>query len=1845
MAPVFTLLFLIFVNAAHAQYELDPTPPIDRSINNNAEQTSEFSLDKEPTGIVKGLVHVVSGAYSDSEVDLALPGQADPLFLQRFSGNNRSWSGSPYDELFGKTWKLNHSHEVGFSTVEDEKTKTTKLYATFIENGAFKTKYEGSAPEKKDKTPPSQFRQINHLGKTNCSMGFISGQTNLKNRIVTRDKEVKVLTGAGSEFYFKNRTEKQKVHPDYYACAKEKRPSGNWLTYEYDEKGRLAEIKVLNRLKKAISTVKFSYYFDDKSDPRVIAKTDDDRKVTYHLIKKKNADNIHDFQLKRVERPQYPTVSYFTESGKAGKKYPNGRFVQAEFYKEGKNDVEGVSVKLEPFDERIGKVKLLKTPSGVDQKPITTHRFFYHGNYKVIDKLNKKFIDGTTGVHDILGRKTDYHYDTSLRIDRVMRFQDNTPYSVERLFWGKDQNEANLIARTIEDHTGDKHFCRYYQYDGHGNVLEEQMFGNLTGRNTIGIGIQSDGTPLKNGCEYFQKSYSYSEDGFNLMLSEDDGRKKTTYEYYPQSNLLKAKFLWNNFGICQREFYTYDDSGSLILEIIDDGATSDSKNLQGVTERHIKHITNTSIGLPHIIEEAFLDHRTHRETFLKKTINTHDRCGNMIRQDVYDANQKLAYSLHWEYDDAGRITREVDALGHVIDRWYDDNGNFIKEQGPNPHYHRQYTYDYCDRLIKSEDVHSNGLRLSKSHRYNALGEKIGSTDIYGNETTYDYDSQGRIATIHYPPVSDENGRVTYPIERFTYNILGYVASKTDPRGNTTSTAYTLRGDPCLINYPDGSMERFEYAIDGLLEKFYAKNGSITIYKRDFLGRPILTETYSPSGELLSSRSAAYSTFHLLSETDESGLVTNFQYDGAGRLSLKCSGEQKVAYQYDALGRLSKTLEYFGYGDSDYIVKAKEYDLLDRIIEERVEDSKHLILKKVNYGYDNDGNCSEIIAYNQAGSAVTLTSYNAYHEPEMVIDSEGNCTKTIFHYSYRNSSNQGVACHEVIDPLGNMTFTVFDALGRVAEISKKNSMGEAIQKEEYLYDAAGNRCKTIQTVYTPEKKKKKQVVQWVYDCLNRVITCIEGVDTEDQRETKTIYNLVGQKERIVKPSGVSLHHRYDALNRLTLLEASDRSLAYQYIYDRNNNLIRVDNLVDGSSTSKCYDSNNRLVEETLSNGLKVQTAYDRLDRPIRVTLQDGSSIAYDYQSCFLKTVRRLRPTGEESYRHEYLEYDLSGNVLSSRMIGNAGLSTNTYDLKNRIAAIAMDQWSEALTYDSAGNLKACSYDDSVGNIRCEYQYDDLYQLIYEKDDVEHNYVCDSNYNRVSKDGVNAKLNGLNQLLADGEKTFKYDLNGNMILKVADGRTTSYCYDALDRLIEVKDSGQQTIYQYDELNRRMSKSSENNQERFLYLGQNEIGSFDKKGIATCLRVLGNGKGAEIGAAVAIELHGTAYATVHDHNGNVRSLVHAGNGKVEESYRYSAYGEESLFDKHGNNIDLSANPWRFASKRFDAETGFVYFGRRYYDSEQGRWVTADPIGYEAGPNLYAYVMNNPLTHIDLYGLYHLPNATSFGSRISSFFGRISSMVSSFLRLPGRVIEYVGRNWVPIPLLRDGIEATGRFFSGRSMSGYVPSFKIHSGNFSTDNGTEMDGVRVTMSNGIATSFKEMKARCESLAEELGVKVHYHWNASKGFIYDAIEQLCVKLGIPTNATRQLEENFNQQKIGMGGKGDIWHLAHSQGGSMTDFVAPRVMGNPDINMRVYSMGSATAIAPNKFDRVRNFVCLADPVPFCMDPIGTLKGFLNNSVSILPLQGPFWKAHHYDGETYKSARRQFIDDFRDAYGKP
>jgi RHS repeat-associated protein len=73
----------------------------------------------------------------------------------------------------------------------------------------------------------------------------------------------------------------------------------------------------------------------------------------------------------------------------------------------------------------------------------------------------------------------------------------------------------------------------------------------------------------------------------------------------------------------------------------------------------------------------------------------------------------------------------------------------------------------------------------------------------------------------------------------------------------------------------------------------------------------------------------------------------------------------------------------------------------------------------------------------------------------------------------------------------------------------------------------------------------------------------------------------------------------------------------------------------------------------------------------------------------------------------------------------------------------------------------------------------------------------------------------------------------------------------------------------------------------------------------------------------------------------------------------------DGRSTNYGSANEKYKFTGKERDVETGYDYFGARYYDSRIGRWLSVDPLA-EKYPSWspYNYTLNNPIKNFDPNG-----------------------------------------------------------------------------------------------------------------------------------------------------------------------------------------------------------------------------------------------------------------------------------------
>ena len=1250
-----------------------------------------------------------------------------------------------------------------------------------------------------------------------------------------------------------------------------------------------------------------------------------------------------------LEEPPNPLLT--------SKRLPNHRFQSVDYYKEGKCQLDSLKAIhiSKKNDFRINRVKEIKGPVGSHRKPIVTHRFIYE--------------KGRTEVYDANLHKTVYAYNEEHRLTEIVRFLKNQEiYSKEKFVWDEKEQKGNLLGKYIKESHGKIYNGLFFTYDSNGNITEESFYGNLSGTCAIPLTLNSEKKPLDNGVECYKKNFTYSKGSFNLLLSEQhDNGKKIVYSYVPKTNLVSAKYLMDENSIKSRQFFFYDEDNTLTKLIKDDGTNENHDDLCWVTTRTITHYVprkTAPYGLPEQIIEMYWDMHEHREVLLKRVLCEYTLEGRLSKQHIFDANDQYCYTLYWEYDSHGNITREVNALSQEIIKCYDENNNLILEQRPQESI--EYFYDYSNRLIKTVR-HADGVIFSTHYSYDYSGNRTSMIDHFSQQTNYFYDEFNRLIKTEHPSVLLSD-RIVSPVVEMTYDIQNNPTIITQADGLQTHLTYNARGKPITKTYPDGSQERFEYNLSGTLAKSIAPNGTYTLYKRDFLDRVIAEEVYDIDHHHLTTQTSSYQGARLVEKKDAEDCITAYGYDGAGRLISEVCGDSHKTFAYDSLGNIAKITDWFGQQPEECRVQTFHYDFLRQLIEENIEDSRGQILQGNRYEYDERGNKIRTYRKSNEGEICSSVEYNADNQPVKIIDPEGNVTHFSYHTNHRNSLDQRVLSIHKTDPKGRKTIQIHDALGRVCEVIRKDPFGKTIAKQEIFYDANGKRIKTIDAVIANGSQQREYVVEWRYHPNGQEEVITEAVGTPEQKITRFVYNGYGEKEKVIKPNGKIIHHTYDPLGRVSEIRSSDDSIAYSYTYNRCHQVTRVKDLITQTETTRSYDLNGNLLEETLGNGLTLNYLYDPIGRLTDFTLPDHSSVKYTYNAAYLKKIDRYQQK-KVIYTHENLRHNHFGNIEEKRLIGQSGTIKYTYNALGQSKEIKSSYWSQInTTYDSLGHITHSLVEDNIGSTQYAYTYNNLDHLETESGQKANNYQTDSLQNRLEKNHVPYHINSLNQMIKQGNCQYEYDQNGNLTQKKEGENITCYSYDAFDRLIEVDSRLGKTSYQYDSFNRRLIKKHRGETSRFLYQGENEIGSVNEQGTIVELMIPGAGEKKEVGSAVALELYGKIMAPIHDRQGQIACLIDSITGLPVENYRYTAFGEETIFNEKGEIVNQSqvGNPWRFAGKRTDPETQWVYFGRRYYDSETGRWTTADPLSFADGPNLYAYLHHNPLNSYDAYGLY---------------------------------------------------------------------------------------------------------------------------------------------------------------------------------------------------------------------------------------------------------------------------------------
>ena len=235
-----------------------------------------------------------------------------------------------------------------------------------------------------------------------------------------------------------------------------------------------------------------------------------------------------------------------------------------------------------------------------------------------------------------------------------------------------------------------------------------------------------------------------------------------------------------------------------------------------------------------------------------------------------------------------------------------------------------------------------------------------------------------------------------------------------------------------------------------------------------------------------------------SVTDITGVVTNFVFDTAGRVESSTRDGKTTTFDYDNVGRLlSVTLP-----DARTIT----YTYTAAGLKETITDN---IGNYIRYTYDTEGNRTREEIHDDAGTLAKYTdfSFDEFNRLDQVIYPDSHFED----YTWDQNDNLLTAT----DAAGRTVSRDYDPLKRLISVTQPGDVTTA-----YGYDSHDN----LTTVTDAETR----VTVFAFSDLGQT----RSENSPDAGLTTYTYDEAANLSSKTDANGISVHYRYDSLNRLT-----------------------------------------------------------------------------------------------------------------------------------------------------------------------------------------------------------------------------------------------------------------------------------------------------------------------------------------------------------------------------------------------------------------------------------------------------------------------------------------------------------------------------------------------------------------------------------------------------------------------------------------------------------------------------------------------------------------------------------------
>ena len=820
-----------------------------------------------------------------------------------------------------------------------------------------------------------------------------------------------------------------------------------------------------------------------------------------------------------------------------------------------------------------------------------------------------------------------------------------------------------------------------FDYDGDGRLVGKLAYLNQVDTSewiVDGVVVPSDATtilpPYQDATEDDERGVEMS-DRYTSYVYDALGRLIETSVFVDDPRLIPNSDFTPN--PVQETRYGYDGAGRIVWSA-DVAADPDHDGMDGgeaIIESRITRYAYDADGRRIGMADQ-LGNRTQFE---------YDAAGNLVRQTAYaiptDEPDPIDYGTpdpldmsdwsqtssdqdrvtRYDYDALGRNVAQLDAAGYLTTYAYNGNGVLTD------------VTRYATALTGHEDDGFDALRAlvagtaseSTHQAYNALGQRVSSTNQEGTVTSYTYDIAGHLTTT-----TVASGTTDARTTTATYDAYGDVTSQTDGEGNTTTYTFDVSGRVSSRTDALGQTTWFVYDADGQVRysilgiaNSQGPNalGELTQYAYDAFGDVTLTRTYAarfiiPATPDFTIGSVEDIAQAMVNESIGTGadpytVDDSTLYDSRGNAMTRTNGLGEVSYSgYDAFGELVFELGRGNPNPSGYETSA------------------------TLYGYDGDGHL--------VGEAKGKGYY-----------SFGSSTPDLTLEDYDSFSNGGATPVELADNgVTNLQFA-YNAFGDLVDSVDGNGA-----ETSYTINAIGQRVATDLHMAGGDR-----IATSTYDAYGRVLTVTDGGGNtttytyDDVHRTVTMTAADGQVQVTTHDREGDIVSVADAAGQTTLTTYDDDGRVLSTTdalgnvtvntYDAAGNLTSVTD-ARGSITRYTYDAAGRVLTEAQDvNGLNLVTThtYDTAGRNTQVVDAAGDETDYTYDEAGQLTYQVTAPGDDAARTTASYVYDSQGRITQEYV--NETLTYYQYDYQGRLIEKRNDSDYNGTyySYDGDGNL--------------------------------------------------------------------------------------------------------------------------------------------------------------------------------------------------------------------------------------------------------------------------------------------------------------------------------------------------------------------------------------------------------------------------------------------------------------------------------------------------------------------------------------------------------------------------------